>query len=140
VAEAGGNPLALLELPRGLTAGQLAGRFGLPGAVSLSGRIEESFQRQLNALPRVTQLLLLLAAAADPSGDPALAWRSAGSLGIPFQAGAPAAEAGLADFGTRVRFRHPLLAVPASAAALGGLPVGHDAGPAGRAPRAGRGG
>ncbi|HEY2288906.1 MAG TPA: helix-turn-helix transcriptional regulator, partial [Streptosporangiaceae bacterium] len=108
VAEAGGNPLALLELPRGLTAGHLAGGFGLPGAVSLSGRIEESFRRQLDALPRETRLLLLLAAA-DPSGDPALAWRAAGSLGIPFQAVAPAAEAGLAEFGTRVRFRHPLL-------------------------------
>ncbi len=108
VAEAGGNPLALLELPRGLAAGQLAGGFGLPGAVSLSGRIEESFRRQLDALPRETQQLLLLAAA-DPSGDPALAWRAAGRLGIPFQAGTPAAEAGLAEFGTRVRFRHPLL-------------------------------
>jgi DNA-binding CsgD family transcriptional regulator len=108
VAEAGGNPLALLELPRGLAAGQLAGGFGLPGAVSLSERIEESFRRQLDALPRVTQRLLLLAAA-DPSGDSALAWRAAGRLGIPFQAGAPAAEAGLAEFGTRVRFRHPLL-------------------------------
>jgi DNA-binding CsgD family transcriptional regulator len=108
VAEAGGNPLALLELPRGLAAGQLAGGFGLPGAVSVAGRIEESFRRQLDALPQVTRRLLLLAAA-DPSGDPALAWRAAGQLGIPFQAGAAAAEAGLADFGTRVRFRHPLL-------------------------------
>jgi DNA-binding CsgD family transcriptional regulator len=108
VAEAGGNPLALLELPRGLAAGHLAGGFGLPGAISLSGRIEESFRRQLDALPRETRRLLLLAAA-DPSGDPALAWRAAGRLGIPFQAGAAAAEAGLAEFGTRVRFRHPLL-------------------------------
>jgi DNA-binding CsgD family transcriptional regulator len=108
VAEAGGNPLALLELPRGLAAGQLAGGFGLPGAVSVAGRIEESFRRQLDALPQVTRRLLLLAAA-DPSGDPALAWRAAGQLGIPFQAGAAAAEAGLAVFGTRVRFRHPLL-------------------------------
>jgi DNA-binding CsgD family transcriptional regulator len=108
VAEAGGNPLALLELPRGLAAGQLAGGFGLPGAVSVAGRIEESFRRQLDALPPPTRRLLLLAAA-DPSGDPALAWRAAGQLGIPFQAGAAAAEAGLADFGTRVRFRHPLL-------------------------------
>jgi DNA-binding CsgD family transcriptional regulator len=108
VAEAGGNPLALLELPRGLAAGHLAGGFGLPGAITLSGRIEESFRRQLDALPVQTRRLLLLAAA-DPSGDPALAWRAAGRLGIPFQAGAPAAEAGLAEFGTRVRFRHPLL-------------------------------
>ena len=51
VAETRGNPLALLELPRGLTPAQLAGGFGLPGAVPLSGRIEESFRRQLEALP-----------------------------------------------------------------------------------------
>ena len=108
VAEARGNPLALTELPRGLTPGQLAGGFGLPGAVSLPGRIEDSFRRQLDALPAQTRQLLLLAAA-DPSGDPALVWRAAGRLGIPFQAGTPAAEAGLAEFGARVRFRHPLL-------------------------------
>ncbi len=108
VAEARGNPLALLELPRGLTAGQLAGGFGLPGAVPLPGRIEDSFRRQLDVLPPQTRRLLLLAAA-DPSGDPALVWRAADRLGVPFQAGTPAAEAGLAEFGARVRFRHPLL-------------------------------
>jgi DNA-binding CsgD family transcriptional regulator len=108
VAEARGNPLALTELPRGLTPAQLAGGFGLPGAVSLPERIEESFRRQLDALPAPTRQLLMLAAA-DPSGDPALVWRAAGRLGIPFQAGTPAAEAGLAEFGARVRFRHPLL-------------------------------
>ena len=124
VAEARGNPLALLELPRGLTPAQLAGGFGLPGAVSLPGRIEESFRRQLDALPAPTRQLLLLAAA-DPSGDPALVWRAAGRLGIPFQAGTPAAEAGLAEFGARVRFRHPLLRSAAYRSAT-------VAGPAGR--------
>jgi DNA-binding CsgD family transcriptional regulator len=108
VAETRGNPLALLELPRGLTAGQLAGGFGLPEAVPLSGRIEESFGRQLDALPPATRQLLQLAAA-DPSGDSALVWRAAGRLGIPLQAAVPAAEAGLTEFGARVRFRHPLL-------------------------------
>jgi DNA-binding CsgD family transcriptional regulator len=109
VAEAGGNPLALLELPRGMTPGELAGGFGLPGQVSLTGRIEDSFRRQLAALPDQTRQLLLLAAA-DPSGDPALVWRAAGRLGLPVQAAqAPAAEAGLAEFGARVRFRHPLV-------------------------------
>ena len=108
VAETRGNPLALIELPRGLTPGQLAGGFGLPGAVSLSDRIRESFGRQLDALPPDTRRLLLLAAA-DPSGDPALVWRAAGRVGIPLQAAAPAAEADLAEFGARVRFRHPLL-------------------------------
>ncbi|HEY1000331.1 MAG TPA: ATP-binding protein, partial [Streptosporangiaceae bacterium] len=77
VAETRGNPLALIELPRGLSPGQLAGGFGLPGAVLLSGRIEESFGRQLDTLPPPTRMLLALAAA-DPSGDPALVWRAAG--------------------------------------------------------------
>jgi hypothetical protein len=108
VAETRGNPLALLELPRGLTPTQLAGGFGLPIARSLSVWIEESFLRQLEALPAQTRRLLQLAAA-DPSGDPLLVWRAAGQLGIPGQAAAPAAEARLMEIGTRVRFRHPSL-------------------------------
>ena len=108
VAEAHGNPLALLELPRGLAPAELAGGFGLPGAVPLAGRIEESFRRQLDALPDQTRRLLQLAAA-DPSGDTALVWRAAGRLGLPVPAGAPAVEAGLVEFGARVRFRHPLV-------------------------------
>ncbi len=113
VAEAGGNPLALLELPRGMTAAELAGGFGLPGALpgagSLTGRIEDSFRRQLDALPGPARRLLLLAAA-DPSGDPSLVWRAAGRLGLPVaEAAVPAAEAGLAEFGARIRFRHPLV-------------------------------
>src|SRR5215469_12204722 len=108
VAETRGNPLALLELPRGLTPAELAGGFGLPGAAPLAGRIEDSFARQLAALPDQTRRLLQLAAA-DPSGDMALVWRAATRLGIPVQAAAPAVEAGLAEFGGRVRFRHPLV-------------------------------
>ena len=81
VAETRGNPLALLELPRGLWLAELAGGFGLPGAVSLPGRIEDSFRRQLEGLPAETRGLLALAAA-DPSGDPLLVWRAAGRLGI----------------------------------------------------------
>jgi len=71
IADTNGNPLALLELPRGLTPAQLAGGFGLSGAVPLDGRIEESFARQLAALPAQTQRLVQLAAA-DPSGDSVL--------------------------------------------------------------------
>ena len=108
VAETRGNPLALLELPRGLAPAELAGGFGLPGAVSLPGRIEESFRRQLDGLPAETRRLLAVAAA-DPSGDPLLVWRAAGRLGIAVAAGAPAAGAGLVEFGTQVRFRHPLM-------------------------------
>jgi len=108
VAETRGNPLALLELPRGLTPAELAGGFGLPGARPLSGRIEESFRRQIDALPDQTRRLLQLAAA-DSSGDPLLVWRAAGQLGIPVQSGAPAVEARLVGFGAQVRFRHPLV-------------------------------
>ena len=107
IAETRGNPLALLELPRGLAPAKLAGGFGLPGAAPLAGRIEDSFARQLEALPEQTRRLVLLAAA-DPSGDRALVWRAAGRLGIPLQAETPAAEAGLVTFGAWVRFRHPL--------------------------------
>jgi len=108
VAETQGNPLALLELPRGLTPTELAGGFGLPGAAPLSGRIEESFRRQLQALPMEARRLLLVAAA-EPYGELPLVWRAAERLGIRIQAATPALEAGLVEFGTRVRFRHPLL-------------------------------
>jgi hypothetical protein len=80
VAETRGNPLALLELPRGLAPAELAGGFGLPATVPLPGRIEDSFRRQLEALPEQTRRLLALAAA-DPSGDPLLVWRAAGGWG-----------------------------------------------------------
>jgi hypothetical protein len=107
VAETRGNPLALLELPRGLTAAELAGGFGLPAVVPLAGRIEASFGRRVGALPHQTRRLLLLAAA-DPSGDPALVWRAATRLEVGAETAALTAAAGLAEFGTRVRFRHPL--------------------------------
>ena len=109
IAEARGNPLALVELPRGLTAAEMAGGYGLPAAASaLSRRIEDSFRRQIEALPDETQHLLVLAAA-DPSGDLTLVWRAAARLGIAPDAAEPAADAGLADFGARLRFRHPLV-------------------------------
>jgi DNA-binding CsgD family transcriptional regulator len=108
VAETRGNPLALLELPRGLTPAELAGGFGLPGGGSLSGRIEESFRRRLEALPAEARLLSLVAAA-EPVGEPVLVWRAAERLGIGAQAATPAAEAGLLEFGARVLFRHPLV-------------------------------
>ncbi|RZU20383.1 regulatory LuxR family protein [Kribbella rubisoli] len=104
VAEAHGNPLALLELPRGLTPAQLAGGFGLPIATG----IEESFIQRVTAMPAETRRLLLLAAA-EPSGDDALVRRAAVRLGIDPQAATPAADAGLAEFANRIRFRHPLV-------------------------------
>jgi DNA-binding CsgD family transcriptional regulator len=107
VAETRGNPLALLELPRGLSPTELAGGFGLPDAGPLPGRIENSFARQLDALPGQTRRLVQLAAA-DPSGDRSLVWRAAGRLAIPADAADPAVQAGLVEFGDWVRFRHPL--------------------------------
>jgi DNA-binding CsgD family transcriptional regulator len=108
VAETGGNPLALLELPRGLTASQLAGGFGLLGAQALSGRIEESFARRLEALPEEAQRLLLVAAA-EPTGDPLLVWRAAERLGISAAATVDTRRGGLLTFGEQVTFRHPLV-------------------------------
>jgi DNA-binding CsgD family transcriptional regulator len=106
VAETRGNPLALLELPRGSTSAELAGGFGLPDALGLSGRIEDSFQRRVVRLPADTRRLLLVAAA-EPVGDPVLVWRAAGRLGIGHQA---ASETdGLLAIGASVTFRHPLV-------------------------------
>ncbi|HEV7174153.1 MAG TPA: AAA family ATPase [Solirubrobacteraceae bacterium] len=107
VAETRGNPLALLELPRGLTATQLAGGFGLLGAQALTGRIEESFQRRLEALADQTRMLLVIAAA-DAVGDPLLLWRAADRLGIGALAQSAEAE-GLLEIGEQVTFRHPLV-------------------------------
>jgi DNA-binding CsgD family transcriptional regulator len=109
VTEARGNPLALLELPRGLTSAELAGGFGVPQAVMpLANRIEQSFLRQLESMPAETRRLLLTAAA-EPVGDVTLLWRAAGRLRLGIDAAAPAQAAGLIDLGARVRFRHPLL-------------------------------
>jgi DNA-binding CsgD family transcriptional regulator len=108
IAETGGNPLALLELPRGLTPAQLAGGFGLPATVPLSRGIEESFMRRLGRLPRDARRLLLLAAA-EPVGDPALLWRAAQRLGIPETAAHAVESEGLLTFDAAVVFRHPLV-------------------------------
>lgn len=107
VAETRGNPLGLLELPRGLSTQELAGGFGLPAAAGLSAVVEESFGREVAALPADTRQLLLFAAA-EPLGDPALLWRAAAYVGIGTDAATPAVQSGLAEFALRVRFRHPL--------------------------------
>jgi DNA-binding CsgD family transcriptional regulator len=108
VSETRGNPLALLELPRGLTPAQLAGGLGLVAGGALAGRIEESFARRLEGLSEDTHQLLLLAAA-DPVGDPLLLWRAAESLGISAEAAAEVETGGLLTFGEQVTFRHPLV-------------------------------
>ncbi len=108
VAETRGNPLALLELPRGLTPAELAGGFGLPEGRELSSRVEQSFLRRVQTLPPETQRLLLVAAA-EAAGDAAVVAQAAGNLGIDASAMVPAEDAGLIDFAPRVRFRHPLV-------------------------------
>jgi hypothetical protein len=107
VAETHGNPLALLELPRGLTATQLAGGFGVPDTQSLSGRIEDTFLRRLELLPAEARRLALVAAA-EPVGDPLLLWRAAKRLGIAPAAAEEAEAQGLLAIDQRVAFRHPL--------------------------------
>lgn len=108
VAETRGNPLALIELPRGLSAAQLAGGFGLLGAAALSGQIEESFLRRLQSMPEETRTLTLVAAA-ETTGDPLLVWRASERLGIAGTAAAAAETEGLIAIGERVTFRHPLV-------------------------------
>jgi len=104
VLETRGNPLALLELPRGLTPIQLAGGFGLPVAVPLSASIEESFERRLSRLPGDARRLLLIAAA-DPTGDPTIVWRAARQLGIPESIAGILEAEDLLELGVRVFFR-----------------------------------
>ncbi|GAA1636113.1 LuxR family transcriptional regulator [Kribbella alba] len=108
VAEARGNPLALLQLPRGLGPAQLAGGYWLPDSRPLASRIESSFHRQFESLPPETQRLLLTAAA-DPTGSMTLLWRAGELQGIPADAVAPAQAAGLVELGARVHFGHPLV-------------------------------
>jgi DNA-binding CsgD family transcriptional regulator/tetratricopeptide (TPR) repeat protein len=108
VAEARGNPLALLELPRGMSAVDLAGGYEVPAVADVPGRLENHYLGRIEALPEATQRLLLLAAA-DPAGDAALVWRAAGHLGIGADVLRPAEDAELLTVGTRVRFRHPLV-------------------------------
>jgi DNA-binding CsgD family transcriptional regulator len=108
VSESRGNPLALLELPRTWNAAALAGGFGLPGSQPVAGKIEQSYARRLRQLPADTRLLVL-AAAAEPLGDPVLFHRAAATLGLDLAAVAPAVDAGLLQVGGRVEFAHPLV-------------------------------
>ena len=131
VAETQGNPLALLELPRGLTPAELAGGFGLPGAAPLSERIEESFRRQLEALPEPVP-------AAPAAGGGRTVRRPVAGLAGGRAAGHPGSGGGARGGRGPGGVRRPG-AVPASAAALGVVPGGIGRGSPGRARRAGRG-
>jgi hypothetical protein len=108
VAETHGNPLALLELPSGMSAAELGGGYELPVVIDLPRRLEAHYLRQITELPEATQRLLVLAAA-DPVGDAVLVWRAARRLGVEPSALGPAQEAELLEIGVEVRFRHPLV-------------------------------
>jgi DNA-binding CsgD family transcriptional regulator len=108
VAETRGNPLALVDLPRSMSAAELEGGFGLLPATDLPRHLEDHYLQRAGKLPEETQRLLLLAAA-EPIGDATLVWRAAHGLGIEMSSLAPAEDAQLVEVGTRVRFRHPLV-------------------------------
>jgi DNA-binding CsgD family transcriptional regulator len=108
IAETHGNPLALLDLPRSMSAAQLAGGFELLPATDLPRHLEDHYLRLAGELPEATQRLLLLAAA-DPMGDATLVWRAAYGLGLEGSSLAPAEDAQLVEVGARLRFRHPLV-------------------------------
>lgn len=108
VAETRGVPLAILEVPRSITATELAGGFWISGKRSSTAAMEGEFVRRISSLPEQAQTLLLLAAA-EPVGDAALFLRAAAELSISIDALAPAEAAGLIEFGPRMRFAHPLM-------------------------------
>jgi DNA-binding CsgD family transcriptional regulator len=108
IAESHGNPLALLELPRTWNAADVAGGFGLPAAQPLVGKIEESYAKRLRLLPSDTRLLVL-AAAAEPLGDPVLLHRAAETMGLDMASVGPAVDSGQLSIGGRVEFAHPLV-------------------------------
>lgn len=108
VAETRGVPLAILEVPRSITATELAGGFWISGKRSSTAALEQQFVRRIEALPEQARKLLLIAAA-EPIGDAALFLAAAAQLGISVDALAPAEAEGLIQFGPRMRFTHPLM-------------------------------
>src|SRR5918999_3914248 len=108
VAETRGNPLALLDLPRSMSAAELAGGFEALAATDLPRHLQDHYLKRADELPEPTQRLLLLAAA-EPVGDATLVWRAAHGLGVERSSLAPAEDAQLVEVGARVSFRHPLV-------------------------------
>ena len=108
IAWTGGNPLALVEVTRELSPGQLAGAEMLPEPLPIGGSLEQAFRRRVNRLVPAARLLLAVAAA-EPTASQALLWRAAGQLGIDPDVAVAADLGGLAAIGPRVEFRHPLV-------------------------------
>jgi DNA-binding CsgD family transcriptional regulator len=108
IAETEGNPLALLELSHGLSATAIDSDVDRRDSRGLWLRLEESFQRRVEALEKSVGTFLLIAAA-EPAGEPVLIWRATGLLGLPGSVGDAAEESGLIRLGTSIVFRHPLV-------------------------------
>jgi DNA-binding CsgD family transcriptional regulator len=109
LAEAAGNPLALLELPSGLSATQLQGRAALPESVPLSTRLRSAFLQRIDSVPLETRTALLIAAL-DDGGEVATVVRAAGEAGLPEDALDAGERTGLLrTVGERIVFRHPLV-------------------------------
>src|SRR5260370_11421976 len=134
IAETGGNPLALVELSRGLTAAELEETFGRRDSRGLWRRLEERFQHRVEGLSADARMLLLIAAA-EPVGDPVLLWRAVDRLGVPRDAAGSLGESGLLRVGAEVEFRHPLVrSAVYRLAAIGGRRSGPPALAQGTAP------
>ena len=109
VERTGGNPLALLELPGSLAPDQLAGRAALEDVLPLTTRLERTFGERVRDLPEEARTLLLVAAA-ETTGDPAVVLRAGARLGVEAAALDQAESAGLVRTGDgRLAFRHPLV-------------------------------
>lgn len=108
VSETAGNPLALVQLGRELTGRELTHMAALREPLRIGERLEQLFLMRARALP-VRTLLLLLVAAADPSGEPELVWRAAERLGIDREAAEVPEVGQLLSFAPSVRFQHPLM-------------------------------
>jgi hypothetical protein len=119
VSGVAGNPLALVELAGELTTGELSGAVPLSWPLRFGGRLEELYLARVRALPDETQTLLLVAAA-DSTGDPALVAGAARQLGVDIEAGESAGTGRLVSWQPRVRFRHPLIRSAAYYAARAG--------------------
>ncbi|MEU9380159.1 AAA family ATPase [Streptomyces sp. NPDC048279] len=108
VASTGGNPLALIEAARELSADQLSGTAPLPEPIPLGHALERIYLREVRALPSQTRALLLTSAA-DPTSNPNVLWRAGPKLGFDADAAAAAEDRDLLSIRETVRFRHPLI-------------------------------
>jgi hypothetical protein len=109
LSEAAGNPLALLELPSGLSEAQLQGRAALPEAAPLTSRLRSAFAQRIDRLAAAPRTALLIAAV-DDTGDVGAVVGAADEAGLPADVLDPAERAGLLRVvDGMIVFRHPLV-------------------------------